>query len=136
MPDFVDLNKESLKVLYDAHQMMTKQIDHDATPEFLDELKSKICAGYTEESHPGVADLAKLFQDKSLNPFNFPFEYLLNGTLPVEPLIEKADDSVVHVLPTVAIPKSTEDSPKMRKVTLNGRPVKRKRLTTPKKSID
>lgn len=136
MPDFVDLNKESLKVLYDAHQMMTKQIDHDATPEFLDELKSKICAGYTEESHPGVADLAKLFQDKSLNPFNFPFEYLLNGTLPVESLTEKSDVSVVHVLPTDPTPRSTEDSHKKRKVTLNDRPAKRKRRATPKKSID
>lgn len=62
--------------------MMMEQVEHDATPEFLEELKSKICAGYTEDSHPRVAEVAKIFQDKSLNPLNFPFEYLLNGTLP------------------------------------------------------
>lgn len=59
-----------------------EQIEHDATPEFLEELKQKICAGRTEESHPSASCLASIFQDKSLNPMDFPFEYLLNGTLP------------------------------------------------------
>lgn len=59
-----------------------QQVEGDATPEFIAELKSKICAGYTEQPHPKIAQLARIFQDKSLNPFSFPFEYLLNGTLP------------------------------------------------------
>jgi hypothetical protein len=71
-----------MAVLTSTHQMLLDQIEHDATPQFLEELKSKICAGYTEETHPGVAELGKIFQDKTLNPLNFPFEYLLNGTLP------------------------------------------------------
>lgn len=82
LPDFSELDEKTTAVLVSTHQMLLDQIEHDATPEFIEELKSKICAGYTEETHPGVAELSTIFQDKSLNPFNFPFEYLLNGTLP------------------------------------------------------
>lgn len=92
LPDYVDLNNESLKVLNDTYQMLTEQIEHDATPEFLNELKSKICAGYIKEPHPKAKNLAEIFQDKGLNPFNFPFEYLLNGALPQEPITEESDD--------------------------------------------
>lgn len=84
LPDFTELNKESFSVLHETHKMLMDQVEHDATPEFLSELKSKICAGYDEVSHPKIADLANLFQDKNLNPLNFPFEYLLNGTLPLD----------------------------------------------------
>lgn len=84
MPDFTDLNKDSLNVLRETHKMLMAQVEHDATPEFLSELKSKICAGFEEVSHPGIVDLANLFQNKGLNPLNLPFEYLLNGTLPTE----------------------------------------------------
>ena len=84
LPDTTDLSQESMAVLFNTHRMLCQQVEHDATPEFLNELKSKICAGYTEEINPEISDLAKIFQDKSLNPLNFPFEYLLNGTLPVE----------------------------------------------------
>lgn len=62
--------------------MLMEQVEHDATPEFLEELKSKICAGHEQMSHPKIEKLSKIFQDTSLNPMNFPFEYLLNGTLP------------------------------------------------------
>lgn len=64
--------------------MLLEQIENDATPEFLEELKQKICAGRTEESHPSASCLTSIFQDKSLNPMDFPFEYLLNGTLPAQ----------------------------------------------------
>lgn len=74
--------------------MLTEQVQHDATPEFLSELKSKICAGYTEQPHKDVKNLAMMFQDKGLNPFNFPFEYLLNGTLPEETSTKKNVDTI------------------------------------------
>lgn len=82
LPDTVVLNDETKTVLYDTYRMLMEQVKRDATPEFLDELRSQICAGYTESAHPEIANISKLFHDKSLNPFNFPFEYLLNGTLP------------------------------------------------------
>lgn len=76
--------------------MLLEQIEHDATSEFVEELKSKICAGYNMESHPGVVELSKIFQDKNLNPLNFPFEYLLNGSLPnVAHLMKKEEPAVV-----------------------------------------
>lgn len=110
-----------------------EQIEHDATPEFLEELKSKICAGYTEECHPSVANLANLFQDKSLNPFNFPFEYLLNGTLPEEPLKGQNNVPTIQVVPVDS--DDVGDSLK-KKIDSKTRPAKRKRLSTPKKSIN
>lgn len=109
-----------------------EQVEHDATPEFLEELKSKICAGYTEHSNPSVSSLTELFQDKSLNPFNFPFEYLLNGTLPIEPLKELNDVSAVQIMPVV----NNDNNSSKRKQSLKSRPAKRKRLASPKKSID
>lgn len=84
-----------MAVLASTHQMLLDQIEHDATPQFLEELKSKICAGYTEETHPGVAELGKIFQDKTLNPLNFPFEYLLNGTLPAAVVREEKEEQVI-----------------------------------------
>lgn len=90
LPDTVDLNDQSKKVLADTYGMLNEQIERDATPEFLEELKSKICAGDADVPHSRIASLTKIFQDKTLNPLNFPFEYLLNGTLPPEPL-SKAD---------------------------------------------
>lgn len=81
--------------------MLTEQVEHDATPEFLSELESKICAGYTEEPHTGVKKLAKIFQDKGINPFNFPFEYLLNGALPEEPITDPLCNSADQELPAV-----------------------------------
>lgn len=88
-PDYANLNKESLNVLHNTHRMLMEQIEHDATPEFLEELKQKICAGQTEEAHPSASCLSSIFQDKSLNPMDFPFEYLLNGTLPA--MTQKAE---------------------------------------------
>lgn len=82
LPDCTDLDPKSQRVLYNTHAMLMQQIEHDATPEFLEEMKSKICAGSTDQAHPSIANLAKMFNDEDLNPFNFPFEYLLNGTLP------------------------------------------------------
>lgn len=84
--------------------MLNEQIELDATPEFLEELKSKICAGDTEVSHPQIASLTKIFQDKSLNPLNLPFEYLLNGTLPTEKLKEVVEK------PTVIVKTSSSDA--------------------------
>lgn len=101
--------------------MMNEQIEHDATPEFLDELKSKICAGYTEEMHPRVNVLAKIFQDKSLNPLNLPFEYLLNGTLPttsVEPIKEKIDKPAVQIEPSTSLYKLSTTSQKKKKIVI------------------
>lgn len=99
LPDFTELDERTTGVLMSTHQMLLHQIEHDATPEFLEELKSKICAGYTEETHEGVAELSSVFQDKGLNPFNFPFEYLLNGTLPANPeeTRERERTTVVNV---------------------------------------
>lgn len=95
LPDCFDLNEPSLKVLYDTFRMLNEQIELDATPDFLEELKSKICAGDTEVSHPCIASLTKIFQDKSLNPLNLPFEYLLNGTLPTEQLREVVEKPLI-----------------------------------------
>lgn len=81
--------------------MLMQQIEHDATPEFLEEMKSKICAGSEYKFHPSISNLAQMFNDETLNPFNFPFEYLLNGTLPTEPeslneSISQANNSVIR----------------------------------------
>lgn len=89
LPDCTSLNKDSEKVLLDTYRMMMEQIEHDATPEFLNELKSNICVGHTEDSHQAVANLARVLQDKSLNPLSLPFEYLLNGNLPFEEINDK-----------------------------------------------
>lgn len=61
-----------------------EQVNRDASPEFLEELKSKISSGSTETSHAGVGNLAKVFQDSDLNPLDLPFQYLLRGSLPAE----------------------------------------------------
>lgn len=90
LPDYTSLDEKSSKVLYDTHQMLMEQVEHDATPEFLEELKLKICGGQNENFHPKTSNVSKIFQDTSLNPLNFPFEYLLNGTLPAD----EADDSL------------------------------------------
>lgn len=135
MPDYVDLNKDSLtlKVLYDAHQMLMEQVEHDATPEFLDELKSKICAGYTEESHPSIENLAKLFQDKDLNPFSFPFGYLLNGTLPQQLVAEHHDAPAVQILQEdFDLSNDKKDSPN-ENLNVKSQVVKKKVSSTPKK---
>ncbi|CRL00272.1 CLUMA_CG013545, isoform A [Clunio marinus] len=84
LPDTTDLNDETRKVLFDTFEMLKDQIEHDSTPEFMQELKSKISAGFTEESHHKIVELAKITQHTSINPLNFPFEYLLNGILPLE----------------------------------------------------
>lgn len=62
--------------------MLMEQVEHDATPEFLEELKTNICAGQNQNFHPNIVNLSEIFQDASLNPLKFPFEYLLNGNLP------------------------------------------------------
>jgi hypothetical protein len=90
--------------------MMMQQVEHDATPEFIEELKSKICAGYMEEPHPKIAQLAEIFKDKSLNPFNFPFEYLLNGTLPEE--TNSQSEMQIQVIPSNI---ATNHSPQKKK---------------------
>lgn len=95
--------------------MLNEQIDRDATPEFLEELKSKICAGDTEISHPRIAALTEIFQDKSLNPLNLPFEYLLNGTLPSEPLKEVVEKPAVKVESSF-IAKASSASVKRKKI--------------------
>lgn len=77
--------------------MLMEQVEHDATPEFLEELKTNICAGQNENSHPEIANLSQIFQDASLNPLKFPFEYLLNGTLPTD-----KTESHVESTPAVA----------------------------------
>ena len=75
--------------------MLLEQVEYDATPEFLEELKSKICAGFSTQTHPGVAELSQIFQDKNLNPLSFPFEYLLNGSLPNMAAEETKDEPAV-----------------------------------------
>lgn len=101
LPDYTNLNENSLKVLHDTHELLMNQVNEQATPEFLDDLKMKICADNTEAHHKGVQGLNKIFQDKSLNPFNFPFEYLLNGSLPSQAEEEKQSETPPAVVLTL-----------------------------------
>lgn len=84
LPDCNSLNQESLRVLFQTHDLLMEQVNKDATPEFLEKVKSKICAEGIKKPLVGVEGLAKAFQDKNLNPFEFPFEFLLKGSLPSE----------------------------------------------------
>lgn len=62
--------------------MLLEQVEKDA-PDCLHDLKKKIGTGHIEEPRKNTFNLAEIFQDKSLNPLNLPFEeYLLNGSLP------------------------------------------------------
>lgn len=93
-----------------THQMLLEQIEHDATTEFLEELKSKICAGFSVQTHPGVAELSQIFQDKNLNPLSFPFEYLLNGSLPNMPDEETKDEPAVVFSKVIVLKDSPKES--------------------------
>lgn len=79
--DFVEMNEQTKKVLYDTYNMMMEQVDKDA-PTCLEDLKLKIGTGCKEIPHQSIFNLAEVFQDTSLNPLNLPFEYFINGSLP------------------------------------------------------
>jgi hypothetical protein len=97
LPDISLLNDESKTVLYKTYGDLMKQVENDATPEFLNELKSKICAGHDETSNSRVEKLSEVFEDKTLNPFDLPFEYLLNGELPDEQKKENLTQNALKI---------------------------------------
>lgn len=80
LPDCAKLNEKSLQVLLQTHELLMEQVNKDATPEFLEELKANICAKGSQQSHVGVESLAEAFQDKNLNPLGFPLEFLLKDS--------------------------------------------------------
>lgn len=60
---------------------MMEQVEKDILKS-PDDLKLIIGTGFKESPHQGVANLAEVFKDTSINPLGLPFEYLMNGTLP------------------------------------------------------
>lgn len=102
-----------------THDLLMEQINKDATPEFLNEIKSKICAGGREQPNVGVEDLANAFQDKNLNPFGFPFEFLLKGSLPSkdEPDVDPQPDSTMSHKKDSEDERSATETPQVEDVT-------------------
>lgn len=74
------MNDETKTVLFNTYKLLMDQVDKDSS-QTLEEMKIKICSG-NSESFPNVDVLDTLLQSSSINPLNFPFEYLLNGNLP------------------------------------------------------
>ena len=110
-PDYSELNKESLKVLYDTYQMLTEQVEHDATPEFLSELKSKV--GIFDEPNSNVKNLAEIFKDPGLNPLSLPINCLLQGSLPEESETQNIEDPLLEqTTPTKVASNSSSSSKK------------------------
>jgi hypothetical protein len=62
--------------------MLMEQVEQDNAADCLKDLFSKIGTGCDEDPTQNVSNLSEVFQDRSLNPFNLPFEYFLNGSLP------------------------------------------------------
>lgn len=107
LPDCTKLSKESLQVLLQTHDLLMEQVNKDATPEFLEELKSNMCAGGSGCPSVGVEGLAEAFRDKNLNPLGFPFEFLLKGSLPPQ---DEPDVSPIQIDPTMSHKKEERSS--------------------------
>lgn len=106
LPDCTKLSEESLQVLSQTHKLLMEQVNKDATPEFLEELKSNMCARGSGHPSVGVEGLAEAFRDKNLNPLGFPFEFLLRGSHPPQ---DEPDVGPFQIDSTMSHKKDSEE---------------------------
>lgn len=82
LPDVIPLDEGSRDVLFGAYKALMEQVDKDATPELLNELKNTIrCVG-DGSIESKFTELSKCLSQPHLNPLALPFSYLFNGVIP------------------------------------------------------
>lgn len=75
-PDFIGLDEKAKNILTESYNELVQKVEQDATPENLQKLKSQLFQGkVTPES--SFVNLAKAFEDPSVNLFGLPFDKLL-----------------------------------------------------------
>ncbi|CAO1361388.1 unnamed protein product [Diamesa serratosioi] len=82
LPDVTPLNVKSRDVLFGAYKVLMDQVDKDATPEFLNDIKHAISRGDDISMGTKFAELSNCLNHPSLNPLGLPFSYMVNGVLP------------------------------------------------------
>ncbi|CAO1325674.1 unnamed protein product [Diamesa hyperborea] len=82
LPDVVTLDERSRNVLFGAYKDLMEQVDKDATPEFLSELKNAIRSGEDTSKESKFPELSKCFNQPSINPLALPFSFIFNGVTP------------------------------------------------------
>lgn len=81
-PDVIPLNESSLDVLFGAYKALMEQVDKDATPELLNDLKNAMIYGEDIPMESKFEELSKCLNVPSLNPLGLPFSYMFNGVIP------------------------------------------------------
>lgn len=81
----------SRDVLFGAYKVLMEQVDKDATPQFLDNLKHTLIHGEDTSMNTKFAELSKCLNHPSLNPLALPFSYMINGVLPDDTNNEQTD---------------------------------------------
>ena len=91
VPDVIALNVISRDVLFGAYKALMEQVDKDATPEFLNELKKTIRSVEDTSIESKFAELSKCLNHPSFNPLALPFSYMINGVIPDSTNNEQTD---------------------------------------------
>ena len=97
LPDVIPLDEGSRDVLFGAYKALMEQVDKDATPELLNELKNTIRRGGDGSIEYKFTELSKCLSHPHLNPLALPFSYLFNGVIPDFTNNEKTDPSDVDM---------------------------------------